>query len=182
MKLVVFLGYKNSGKTTAIERTVRTLARAGFKVGTIKHLHGARFSLDTPHKDTWRHARAGASAVVAVASSELVTMLKGDTRRMTAEEIARPLAREGFDYVLVEGLYRRIGSRRGVTYVLCAGNIGEAEDLLRKHPRVSCITGRVAGGRSGKSFRGIPFVRLPRDREKLLEILRTKRAPPGSSS
>lgn len=175
MKLVVFLGYKGSGKTTAIEATLRLLTRTRLKVGTIKHIHEPGFTIDTPGKDTWKHARAGASVVIAVAPSEIATIRRKKTARLTAHELAKPFAREGFDFVLVEGLYRRVGARRGVVYILCAADEGQAAELLLEHPKAECITGKVARGKAGESLKGVPYVELPRDDALFLSILKEGR-------
>lgn len=172
MKLVVFLGYKGSGKTTAIEATVKLLVHAGLKVATIKHIPEEGFSMDTPGKDTWRHLRAGAAAVVAVSPHELATIRRAATARMTAWDVARTFAGEGFDFVLVEGMNRRIGLGREAVYLLCASGAEEAADLLKEHRSVRCILGKVSVGKSGKSLRGVPYIQLPGEGRKLMGILR----------
>lgn len=55
-------GPSGSGKTTLIERLVPALRARGLQVGTIKHVTHAP-SLDTPGKDSYRHAAAGAACV-----------------------------------------------------------------------------------------------------------------------
>src|SRR6185437_14086354 len=53
------VGWKNSGKTTLVERLVRILAGRGLKVATVKHTHHGLRPLDGT-TDGERHARAGA--------------------------------------------------------------------------------------------------------------------------
>ena len=171
MRLVVFLGYKNGGKTTAIELVTRALVSSGFRVGTIKHVHEATLSMDTPGKDTWRHAQAGASVVVSLAPHELTTIRRGDTRRMTIEEVIKPFKEGRFDFVLVEGLHRRAGSLKGAVRVICAGTVEEARDLVRQYPEARCILGRAAAGRGGESLLGVPLVELPQGSRRLMRIV-----------
>ncbi|MCA9499713.1 MAG: molybdopterin-guanine dinucleotide biosynthesis protein B, partial [Nitrospira sp.] len=65
-----FVGRSNSGKTTLIERLIPELTHAGYRVATIKHA-GHGFDLDTEGKDSWRHKRAGASAVIVLSKGSL---------------------------------------------------------------------------------------------------------------
>ncbi len=61
--LVAVTGFRNTGKTTAIEGMVGELADRGSRVGTLKHCHSG-YDLDLPGKDSWRHRRAGATRTV----------------------------------------------------------------------------------------------------------------------
>ena len=54
------VGRPGSGKTTLIERLIPEFTRLGLKVTAVKSV--ARFDIDTPGKDSWRHGRAGAEA------------------------------------------------------------------------------------------------------------------------
>ena len=71
LKIVSFLGYKESGKTTALEHVCRKLTQNGWKVGTLKHIHEPEFTIDHKGKDTFRHAQAGAAVVVSVSKKEI---------------------------------------------------------------------------------------------------------------
>ena len=68
--IVCFVGRSNSGKTTLIERLIPVLIGAGYRVATVKHA-GHGFELDTEGKDSWRHKRAGASAVVVLSKGSM---------------------------------------------------------------------------------------------------------------
>lgn len=59
-KILAVCGYKNSGKTTLIERMLPLLTGKGLKVSVIKH-DGHRFSPDVPGTDTWKFLKAGAT-------------------------------------------------------------------------------------------------------------------------
>ena len=118
MKVILFLGYSGSGKTTAITAVVRALKKRGKKVATIKHIHDRKFTIDTPGKDTWLHAAAGASIVVSLAATELTVIRREDTTHMKLDKIISMLRKERTSYVLIEGLYRRLSTRRGVNRVL----------------------------------------------------------------
>ncbi len=60
-KTVAVVGYKDSGKTRAVETLVTELTRRGHRVGTLKHT-AENIEFDTPGKDTARHREAGAKA------------------------------------------------------------------------------------------------------------------------
>ena len=99
--LFAVVGWKNSGKTTLIERLVAEFAGRGLAVGTVKHTHQA-FAMDVPGTDTDRHRRAGARRVMMVGRD-------GWTLAARAPEpsLADALARiEGCDLVVAEGFKR----------------------------------------------------------------------------
>ncbi len=57
--VIAVAGVKNSGKTTLVEKLVRSLVAKGYRVATIKHdAHG--FEPDVPGRDSHRHRAAGA--------------------------------------------------------------------------------------------------------------------------
>ncbi len=163
------MGYSNAGKTSAIVSVVGQLVKAGRKVGTLKHIHDKDFTIDTEGKDTWRHSSAGASTVIALAPNELTIIEKGDTTGLTLDELFGIFRSRGVDYLLVEGLYRRLSKRRGVTRILCARNLEEAKELLALHPRPVCILNR--GEDKGTAFEGIPVLTLPRDMGNLMSLI-----------
>ncbi len=169
MKVVVFLGYSNSGKTTALVRTVRELSRSGKRVGTLKHIHDEGFTIDTEGKDTWRHASAGAATVVALAPNELAIIERGNTTEMTIDRLFRVFRARDVDYLMIEGLYRKLSRRKGVTRVLCAKTLADARDLLEQHPRPACILNRRE--KPGTTLDGIPVLSLPRDMQTYMELI-----------
>ena len=68
MMVCAVAGWKDSGKTTLVERLVGHFAARGFSVATVKHSHDA-FLMDRPGTDTDRHRRAGAAQVAMVGSN-----------------------------------------------------------------------------------------------------------------
>ncbi|MDE2135719.1 MAG: molybdopterin-guanine dinucleotide biosynthesis protein B [Alphaproteobacteria bacterium] len=73
-KVFGIVGWKDSGKTTLIERLIREFAVRGFVVSTIKHAHHA-FDIDVLGKDSYRHREAGAQEVL-VASGERWALMR----------------------------------------------------------------------------------------------------------
>jgi molybdopterin-guanine dinucleotide biosynthesis protein MobB len=90
-------GYKNTGKTTLIEKIIPLLKEEGYTVGTIKH-DGHVFELDTQGTDTDRHKKAGAKSVTIYGASQ--TIYRGEEHTL-AEMIQM---HKGVDVLIVEGL------------------------------------------------------------------------------
>jgi molybdopterin-guanine dinucleotide biosynthesis protein B len=98
--VVSIVGASNSGKTTFIIKLISELKSRGYKVASIKHTsHG--FDIDRPGKDSYRHAEAGAEAVIVV-SKDKIAMVKNVEQEMQFDEIIR-LFGDGYDIILTEG-------------------------------------------------------------------------------
>jgi len=97
-------GWKNSGKTTLVERLVAELTARGWKISTVKHAHHA-FEIDHQGTDSFRHRAAGASEVAIVSSNRWALMheLRGENEPPLADILARLSL---CDLVIVEG-YKR---------------------------------------------------------------------------
>jgi molybdopterin-guanine dinucleotide biosynthesis protein B len=103
-KVIGITGYKNSGKTTLVERLVRNLTARGYRIATVKHAHHA-FDIDHEGRDSYRHRAAGAHEV-AVVSRRMWAIIHSlaDEPEPT---LAQVLAKVGpADLVVVEG-YKR---------------------------------------------------------------------------
>ncbi|MEJ1158077.1 molybdopterin-guanine dinucleotide biosynthesis protein B [Prosthecomicrobium sp. N25] len=99
-------GWKNSGKTTMVERLVAELTRRGRRVSTVKHAHHL-VDVDQKGRDSWRHREAGAVEVALVGGQRWALMheLRGAEEPGLAEILARL---SPCDLVIVEG-YKREG-------------------------------------------------------------------------
>lgn len=103
MKVYGVIGWKNSGKTSLMERLVADITGRGVSVSTVKHVHHT-VDLDQPGKDTWRHRQAGAREVVLASADRLAILVE---HRGPEPELPAVLARlAAVDLVLVEG-YKR---------------------------------------------------------------------------
>lgn len=103
MKVYGVIGWKNSGKTSLMERLVAEITGRGFSVSTVKHVHHT-VDLDQPGKDTWRHRQAGAREVALASADRLAILVE---HRGPEPELPAVLARLApVDLVLVEG-YKR---------------------------------------------------------------------------
>lgn len=117
MKVFGVVGYKNSGKTTLVERLVTELRGRGLTVSTIKHAHHG-FDIDRPGADSARHREAGAAQVLISSGVRwaLMTELRGGAEPTLPEMLARL---DPVDIVLVEGFkgetHPRIEAHRPAT-------------------------------------------------------------------
>ncbi|MFO1201941.1 MAG: molybdopterin-guanine dinucleotide biosynthesis protein B [Tabrizicola sp.] len=103
MRVYGVIGWKNSGKTSLMERLVAEITGRGFSVSTVKHVHH-HVDLDQPGKDTWRHRQAGAREVVLASADRMAILVE---HRGPEPELPAVLTRLApVDLVLVEG-YKR---------------------------------------------------------------------------
>jgi molybdopterin-guanine dinucleotide biosynthesis adapter protein len=117
MKVYGVTGWKNSGKTTLVERLVAEITGRGLTVSTLKHAHHT-FDVDRPGKDSHRHRMAGATQVLV--SSRQRWALMTENRAGPEPPLADLLARlDPVDLVLIEGYKRdrhpKIEARRLAT-------------------------------------------------------------------
>ena len=104
MKVFGVIGWKNSGKTTLMERLVAEITARGFSVSTIKHAHHG-VDVDQPGRDTYRHRVAGAQEVIL--SSPVRVAVMSELRGAPEPGLEDLLGRlSPVDLVLVEGFKR----------------------------------------------------------------------------
>jgi len=99
--ILCFVGRSNSGKTTLVERLIPELTQAGYRIATIKHA-GHGFELDTEGKDSWRHKRAGASAVIVLSKGSLA-MFADVPEEMNIQEVQERFLDAQIDLIIAEG-------------------------------------------------------------------------------
>jgi molybdopterin-guanine dinucleotide biosynthesis adapter protein len=104
MNIIGVAGFKNSGKTTLVEKLVQHLTGLGFKVSTVKHAHHS-FDIDHEGRDSFRHRKAGASqvAVISKERTAIIHELRGQEPPSLREVLAQL---QPCDLVIVEG-YKR---------------------------------------------------------------------------
>ncbi len=101
MRIFGITGWKNSGKTTLMERLVAEFCSRGVSVSTIKHAHH-NVDVDQPGKDSHRHRQAGAQEVILASSARWALMheLRNDQEPPLTELLAHLAP---VDLVLIEG-------------------------------------------------------------------------------
>ncbi len=100
MKIIAINGWKNSGKTSLVERLTAEFIRRGFSVSTIKHAH-RNFDIDQPGTDSDRHRAAGASEVLVSSPHRWALMHESREGEASLEALLDKLS--PVDIVIVEG-------------------------------------------------------------------------------
>jgi molybdopterin-guanine dinucleotide biosynthesis adapter protein len=72
--VISIVGKSESGKTTLIEKLIPIFKQRGYRVGIAKHAHHG-FEMDREGKDSYRHRKAGADAVM-IASPGQIAMIR----------------------------------------------------------------------------------------------------------
>jgi len=98
--VVCFVGRKNSGKTTLMEKVILGLKAAGHRVAAVKH-DAHNFEIDYPGKDSFRFSAAGADTTV-VSSPRKTAVVLHHPEEMSLESILEWFV-TGVDIVLMEG-------------------------------------------------------------------------------
>ncbi len=121
------VGKSGVGKTTLIEKLIPVLRARGFRVAVVKH-HAHATPIDSPGKDSWRFAEAGADAVIVASPAELVRFERV-VRHLTLAEIAARL--RDVDLVLAEGFKREPAPKIEVSRAAVGTTlISQPEELL----------------------------------------------------
>ncbi len=121
--VVSIVARSGSGKTTLIERLLPLLRSSGVRVGVLKHHHHTS-SFDTPGKDTFRFAEAGAEVVVGASPVQVAVFRREDGNTDLDAVIGQHFA--GTDLVMVEGYKRgsypkiEVNRRAHASKLLCA--------------------------------------------------------------
>lgn len=92
-----FTAYSGTGKTTLMEKLVRSLKAHGLRIAVIKH-DGHRFEIDHEGKDSWRFSEAGADISI-ISSAEQTAVV--EKRELSFEQVAAKV--HDVDLILVEG-------------------------------------------------------------------------------
>ncbi|MEM6670074.1 MAG: molybdopterin-guanine dinucleotide biosynthesis protein B [Pseudomonadota bacterium] len=119
MKIYGVVGWRNSGKTTLMEKLVAEITSRGVSVSSVKHAHHA-FDIDHEGKDSWRHRQAGAREVLVCSGARWALMheLRGAEEPPLAVLLEKLSA---VDLVLVEG-YKRDGHPKVEAFRSATGN------------------------------------------------------------
>jgi molybdopterin-guanine dinucleotide biosynthesis protein B len=139
MQAIAVVGTKKSGKTTTIENLIRELTKRGYNVAAIKHIPERDFTIDTPGKDTWRYAQAGAKTVISVAANEVATIEKVATGKVPLEKLLKKT--RGNHIVLIEGLKKLIASNKIIPKIVVVNSKIEAAKALETFKPILAFSG-----------------------------------------
>jgi molybdopterin-guanine dinucleotide biosynthesis protein B len=168
-KAIAVVGAKKSGKTTTIESLIKELTRRGYKVAAIKHVSEPDFTIDTPEKDTWRFAQAGARTIVSVAAKEIATIEKTPLKTISLEAILEKC--RGNDIVLIEGLKKAVAKNKNISKIVVARSTDEAVNALEEYKPIIAFSGPYST--ENLNFK-IPYAEGQINPEKLANIVEAK--------
>ena len=169
IRVVAIVGTKKSGKTTTTENLIRELTRRGYKVATIKHVPEPDFTIDTPGKDTWRHAQSGAKTIVSAAANKIATIEKIPLETVSLDTLIRKC--KGNDIVFIEGLKKKVAKRRSIPKIVVAKTMDEAVNALEVYKPVLAFSGPY--NTENLNFE-IPYADALQNPEKLADIVENK--------
>jgi molybdopterin-guanine dinucleotide biosynthesis protein B len=167
--IVAVVGSSNSGKTTAVEALIKGLTKKGYTVASAKHIPAPDFTIDTEGKDTWRYAKAGASAVLSVAPNELTAIKKVDTTEYSLEQVIAEFPE--VDIIILEGFKGLIGQNTSVPKLVTAKTVNEITAALERYKNILAFVTSIP---DGKVETEIPFIDALQEPEKLVDLVNNK--------
>jgi len=168
--IVAIVGSSNSGKTTALEEIIKGLTKKGYTVASAKRIPEPEFTIDTEGKDTWRHAKAGASTILSVAPNELTTIKKVDTKKYTLEQLISEIP-DQTDIIIVEGFKSLVGEDMTIPKIVATKTDNEISAALERYKNIIAFIGHIP---DRKVETDIPFLDAINETEKLVELVNKK--------
>ena len=101
MKVIGVVGWKNTGKTTLIEKLINEFNKRNLTVSTIKHSHH-NFSVDREGTDSFRHFNAGTKETILASEQKWIKFSRqGEEDKPNLSYLIKQLS--PVDIVIVEG-------------------------------------------------------------------------------
>jgi molybdopterin-guanine dinucleotide biosynthesis adapter protein len=173
--IVAVVGQSGSGKTTTIEYLINRFSDEGYSVGAIKHIHHKDFSIDREGTNTWRYAQAGSKVVVAISPQEIDIIKKTQRELNDLDKILGLLEKERLDIVFIEGFHNLIAKRADIPKIITAKDPADLERAVQGTvPPILAATGIVAENSTEECFGKIPIIKVPKDGEKLVKLIRCR--------
>jgi len=138
MQVMAVVGTKRSGKTTTIENLTKELTKRGYKVAVIKHISEPDFTIDTPGKDTWRYAQAGAKTTIIAATNETTTIEK-TTINPPLETLLKKCTNN--DIVFIEGMKKIVAQNKKIPKIAVVKSKTEAENATETYKPILAFSG-----------------------------------------
>ena len=168
--IVAVVGCSDSGKTTAIEAIIKGLTEKGYTVASAKRIPEPEFTIDTEGKDTWRHAKAGASTVLSIAPKEFATIKKVDTKKYSLPQLIAEFPDE-IDVIIVEGFKDLVGQEMTIPKIVATKTADETSAALEHYRNILTFIGHTP---NGKVDTDIPFVDIWKEPDKLVDLVNSK--------
>ena len=166
MQVIAVVGSKKSGKTTTIENLIKELTERGYKVATIKHIPEPDFTIDTPGKDTWKFAKAGAKTIISVAANEITTIEKGTTKSVPLEKLLKKC--RGNDIVFIESFKKLVALKKNIPKIVITKSKKEAIDALETFKPILAFSGPYSTEALGLA---VPYADGLKNPQKLASII-----------
>ena len=141
MNIYGVIGWKNSGKTSLMERLVTNITARGFSVSTVKHVHHD-VDLDQPGKDSHRHRIAGACEVVLASAHRFALLHEHRGAEPELTEVLSRMAR--VDLILVEGYKRDAHAKIEVFRKEAGHDLIQPRDPLVRAVATDCDLGPMS--------------------------------------
>jgi len=170
MPIIAVVGSKKSGKTTAIETLVQGLTKRGYTVATVKHVPEPDFTMDTKGKDTWRHAKAGAKAIISVAPNELTVIKKADTTKYSLNQIIKN-CEDDAEIIILEGFRKLIGQDPTIPKIVTVKTTDEILEASKYFKPILTFVGSIS---TETNKLKIPYVNMLKEQEKLADLVNEK--------
>lgn len=156
MKAIGIIGYHHSGKTTLATALISALCARGFKVSSLKDIHNAAYRADSENSNSWKHAQAGASRVLARGTVDSALVIT------PSPSLSEALPLLTADWLVIEGL-----KTAAVPKLVCADNEQHLEELVDD----TCIgiSGRIAD--KLETWRGLPVFCLQKHMDYLMQTV-----------
>ena len=168
--IVAVVGSSESGKTTAVEALIKGLTKKGYTVASAKRIPEPEFTIDTEGKDTWRHAKAGASTVLSVAPHELAAIKKVDTTNYSLEQVIAETPDE-VDIIILEGFKGLVGQNTSVPKLVAVKMVDEVKEATERYKNILAF---VTSFPDQKNETELPVVDAVKEPEKLVELVDSK--------
>ncbi|PVX26207.1 MAG: molybdopterin-guanine dinucleotide biosynthesis protein B [Candidatus Bathyarchaeum sp.] len=167
--IVSVVGSSNSGKTTAIEVLIKSLTKKGYTIASAKRIPDNDFTIDTRGKDTYRHSEAGANPVLSVAPTELTTIKKVDTSKISFEQLIAQIPEET-DIIIIEGFKGLVSEDSSIPKIVSAKT---ADEILEAPNRYKNILAFITSIENPPQTQ-IPVIDAQKEPEKLVNLVHKK--------
>lgn len=170
--MIAAVGTSGSGKTTTLEYLISKLSQEGYKIGAIKHVHHKGFTMDKEGTNTWRYAKAGSKAIVAISPEEIAIIKKTTAALNDLDNIIKLLKTENLDVVFIEGFHSIIAKKKNVPKIIVAKDLDDLNRTIAGTTQpILAITGIIAKQKP-KINEKIPIIDLPSEGEQLLKLIK----------
>jgi molybdopterin-guanine dinucleotide biosynthesis protein MobB len=171
--VVAAIGTSGSGKTTTLEYLVSRLSAEGYRVGSVKHVHHAGFTMDKEGTNTWRYAQAGAKVIVAISPDETAIIKKTQTDANDFSQITALLEQEQLDVVFVEGFHQLVGKRTDVPKIVTADDEENLKQTLQGTVEpILAVSGVISQNKPRFDWLKIPILNLETDGDQLVHLVK----------